>query len=48
MRDGWPGLNGLTSGDAMLPDAAVDALGFAAGQARFDARVEVRARAVDA
>jgi anaerobic selenocysteine-containing dehydrogenase len=48
IRDGWPGLNGLTSGDAMLPDAAVDVLGFAAGQARFDARVEVRARAAAA
>lgn len=46
MRDGWPGLNGLTSGEAVLPDGAVDALGFAAGQARFEARVEVRARAV--
>jgi anaerobic selenocysteine-containing dehydrogenase len=43
MRDGWPGLNGLTGGGAVLPDAAVDAMGFAAGQARFDARVEVSA-----
>ena len=41
MRDGWSGLNTLTSGDAVLPDAAVDALGFSAGQAAFDARVEV-------
>src|SRR3989441_375525 len=41
MRDGWAGLNTLTSGDAVLPDAAVEALGFAAGQAAFDARVEV-------
>jgi anaerobic selenocysteine-containing dehydrogenase len=45
MRDGWPGLNGLTGGGAVLPDAAVDAMGFAAGQARFDARVEVAALA---
>jgi anaerobic selenocysteine-containing dehydrogenase len=41
MRDGWSGLNTLTSGDAVLPDAAVDVLGFSAGQATFDARVEV-------
>jgi len=41
MRDGWSGLNTLTSGDAVLPDDAVDALAFSAGQAAFDARVEV-------
>ena len=41
MRDGWPGLNSLTSGESVLPDAAVEAVGFAAGQAAFDARVEV-------
>jgi anaerobic selenocysteine-containing dehydrogenase len=41
MRDGWAGLNALTSGDAVLPDHAVEALGFAAGQAAFDARVEI-------
>ncbi|HZF06720.1 MAG TPA: molybdopterin-dependent oxidoreductase [Patescibacteria group bacterium] len=41
MRDGWSGLNTLTSGDAVLPDGAVEVLGFAAGQAAFDARVEV-------
>jgi anaerobic selenocysteine-containing dehydrogenase len=41
MRDGWAELNTLTSGDAVLPDAAVDALGFSAGQAAFDARVDV-------
>jgi len=43
MRDGWRGLNTLTSGDAIIPDDAVDALGFSAGQAGFDARVEVTA-----
>jgi anaerobic selenocysteine-containing dehydrogenase len=43
MRDGWSGLNTLTSGDAVLPDGAVDALAFSAGQASFDARVEVSA-----
>jgi hypothetical protein len=44
MRDGWLGLNDLTSGVPAVPDAAVDAfhtLGFSGGQATFDARVEV-------
>jgi anaerobic selenocysteine-containing dehydrogenase len=43
MRDGWPGLNGLTAGAAALPDEAVDLFGFSAGQATFDAKVEVAA-----
>jgi anaerobic selenocysteine-containing dehydrogenase len=43
MRDGWPGLNRLTSGTAVLPDAAVDLFEFPAGQAGFDAMVEVAA-----
>ena len=43
MRDGWAGLNTLTSGAAVLPDAAVDLFEFSAGQADFDARVEVAA-----
>ena len=41
MRDGWPGLNQLTAGAAVLPDAAVDLFAFSAGQASFDAMVEV-------
>jgi anaerobic selenocysteine-containing dehydrogenase len=41
MRDGWSELNTLTSGEAVIPDAAVDALGFSAGQAAFEALVEV-------
>ncbi|HEX4986586.1 MAG TPA: molybdopterin-dependent oxidoreductase [Burkholderiales bacterium] len=41
MRDGWPGLNRLTAGAPVLPDAAVDLFGFSAGQAAFDAMVEV-------
>ncbi len=41
MRDGWPGLNRLTAGAAVLPDAAVDLFAFSAGQATFDAMVEV-------
>ena len=41
MRDGWPGLNQLTSGAPSLPDEAVDLFAFAAGQSAFDAMVEV-------
>jgi anaerobic selenocysteine-containing dehydrogenase len=41
MRDGWAGLNTLTSGEACIPDEAVDVFGFSGGQAAFDAMVEV-------
>jgi len=41
MRDGWPGLNMLTSGAAALPDTAVDLFEFTAGHASFDAMVDV-------
>jgi anaerobic selenocysteine-containing dehydrogenase len=41
IRDGWEGLNRLTSGAPAIPDAAVDIFGFSAGQSSFDARVEV-------
>ncbi|HSE93317.1 MAG TPA: molybdopterin-dependent oxidoreductase [Methylomirabilota bacterium] len=41
MRDGWSGLNRLTSGEPVLTDAAVDVFGFSAGQAAYDAMVEV-------
>lgn len=41
MRDGWAGLNRLTSGRACIPDEAVDLFAFSAGQAAFDAMVEV-------
>jgi anaerobic selenocysteine-containing dehydrogenase len=41
MRDGWTGLNELTSGGPAIPDAAVDVFGFSGGQAAFDAMVEV-------
>lgn len=40
MRDGWTGLNCLTSGDACVPDEAVDLFPFAAGQAAFEALVD--------
>jgi anaerobic selenocysteine-containing dehydrogenase len=41
MRDGWAGLNTLTCGAAVLPDEAVDVFDFSAGQASFEAWVEV-------
>ena len=41
MRDGWGGLNAVTSGASVIPDGAVDLFPFAAGQAAFDAAVEV-------
>jgi anaerobic selenocysteine-containing dehydrogenase len=41
MRDGWQGLNTLTSGARAVPDAAARA--FPAGQAAYEARVEVEA-----
>ena len=41
MRDGWAGLNTLTSGAPVLPDAAVDLFAFSAGQAEFEAAVDV-------
>jgi len=41
MRDGWTGLNDLTSGAPALPDDAVDVFEFSAGQSAFDAMVEV-------
>jgi anaerobic selenocysteine-containing dehydrogenase len=41
MRDGWTGLNRLTSGDPSIPDEAVDVFEFSAGQSAFDAMVEV-------
>ena len=43
MRDGWPGLNALTGGAPVLPDAAVDLFDFSGGQAKFDAMVQVEA-----
>jgi anaerobic selenocysteine-containing dehydrogenase len=41
MRDGWRGLNDLTSGRPIIRDDAVDLFGFSAGQSAYDARVEV-------
>jgi Molydopterin dinucleotide binding domain len=39
MRDGWAGINDLTSGARSLPAAAAQA--FPGGQAAYEARVEV-------
>lgn len=41
VRDGWPDLNRLTEGGQVLPDHAVDAFAFSAGQSSFKANVEV-------
>lgn len=41
IRDGWFGLNHLTSGAPALSVEASDAVGFPAGQAAYDAWVEV-------
>jgi len=43
-RDGWPGLNTLTSGEACLTPEASDGLDprIPGGQSAYDARVEVR------
>ena len=42
MRDGWAGLNTLTSGAPVLPDGAVDLFDrFSGGQAEFQSSVEV-------
>jgi anaerobic selenocysteine-containing dehydrogenase len=41
MRDGWRGLNDLTSGRPILRDNAVDLFDFSAGQSAYDARVDV-------
>ena len=41
MRDGWEGLNRLTAGGPAIPDDAVDLFPFSAGQAAFDAMVDV-------
>jgi anaerobic selenocysteine-containing dehydrogenase len=41
MRDGWPGLNSVTSGRAVLPDTALGLFHFTVGQAEYEAMVEV-------
>ena len=41
MRDGWSGLNNLTSGEAVVPEGALDLFRFGVGQTNFGAKVEV-------
>lgn len=41
MRDGWPGLNALTSSASVLPGEALTAFPFSTGQASFSADCEV-------
>ena len=41
MHDGWPGVNSLTSGAQVIPNEAVAGFPFAAGQAAYEALVEV-------
>jgi len=41
MRDGWRGVNDLTSGAPAVPDEACGLFQFTVGQSAYDARVEV-------
>ena len=41
IHDGWPGLNDLTDGAAVLPDEATSLFPFSTGQSAYDAFVEV-------
>lgn len=41
IRDGWPGLNALTDGKAVLPDPALTSFPFSVGQSGYGAVVEV-------
>jgi hypothetical protein len=41
IRDGWAGLNHLTSGDAVLTRDALNLFPFSVGQADYGAGVEI-------
>lgn len=41
MRDGWPGLNAMTDGTAVVPETALSTLPFSVGQSFFGSRVKV-------
>ena len=41
MRDGWPGLNSVTSSNNVLPHTALALFPFTAGQSNYGAQVEV-------
>ena len=42
IRDGWYGLNDLSSSEPSLPDSTVDLFAFGTGQAAYEADVEVQ------
>lgn len=44
MRDGWPGMNNVTSGAPVVPSEALEFFHFTVGQADYGARVEVEAQ----
>ena len=41
MRDGWVGLNNVTSGSNVVPEAALNFFSFTVGQANYGAQVDV-------
>ena len=43
IRDGWNGLNGLSSGDAVVPQEALALFHFSVGQSDYGARVDIAA-----
>ena len=40
-RDGWEGFNSITSGEAVVPNGALNIFPFAVGQSHFGAEVDV-------
>ena len=44
MRDGWVGLNDLTSGEAVIGGDALTLFPFSVGQSSYGARVEISRR----
>ena len=44
IHDGWPGLNDLTAGEKVIPDAAAALFPFSTGQSAFDAFIELETR----
>ena len=41
MRDGWAGLNSVTSGSNVVPEAALNFFPFTVGQANYGAQIDV-------
>ncbi len=44
IRDGWAGLNVLSDGAPVLPEAALDSFAFSVGQSSYGARLDIRPR----